>query len=47
VGGANSTHGRDEKHIQDFDQKTERNRPIRRPRYRQKGNSRMDVREVG
>jgi len=40
-------HGRDEKFIQNFGWKTQRERPLRRPRNRWEHNIRLDLREIG
>jgi len=47
MGGACSTHGRDEKRIQTFGRKPEGKRPLGRPRCSWEDNIRMDLREIG
>jgi len=44
--GACSTYGREERFIQDFVRKTERNRPLGRPVHRWKDNIKIDLQEV-
>jgi len=45
--GAYSTHGADEKYIQNVDRKFEGKRPLGRPRRRWKYNIRTNIRENG
>jgi hypothetical protein len=47
VGRACGTHGRGEKHVQDFGGKPEGKRPLRRPRRRWEVGIKMDLREIG
>jgi hypothetical protein len=44
---AYSLYGRDEKCIQNFSQKTEGKRPLRRPRHRWQGTIKMFLKETG
>jgi len=46
MGGARSTHGRDEKCIQNLGRKPEGKRPLGRPRHSWQYNIRMDLRET-
>jgi len=47
MGGACSAYGGDERRVRGFGGKTERKRPLRRPRRRWKDNIKMDLQEVG
>jgi hypothetical protein len=47
MSGAYSMHRRDEKCIQNFCQKSEGKRPLRRPRCRWEDNIKIDLKEMG
>ena len=46
MGGACSASGGEKRHIQGFDGKTERKRPLERPRRKWEDNIKMDLQDV-
>jgi hypothetical protein len=47
MGGKCSTHGRDEKCVENFGQKSRQDETTQRPRHRREDNIRIDLRETG
>jgi hypothetical protein len=47
MGESCGTHGRGEKHVQDFDGKARRKKPLERPRRRWEDGIKMDLTEIG